>query len=217
MIEKFVHNNIKSKKIRNHNEQYNHQWISKYRLIGFEPQNSFALDVNKKQIESSNPYMLVWLRNLDRLKYLLPKNFTFEKYHLIDVGCGCGISTIYLNEKYNFKSVSGFDFSTQLINKAKKNNINFYNKKNKSASIKFVVADAINYEINSEPTILFLFNPFSLNTLELFINNNLKNLSLSKSLLFYVNDLFINEIKEFSRVLKRNNFYNISISQFYKN
>mgnify|MGYP001318559299 CR=1 FL=1 len=214
MIEEFVHNNIKSKKIRNHNEQYNNQWISKYRLIGFEPQNSFTLDVNKKQIESSNPYMLVWLRNLDRLKYLLPKHFTFEKYHLIDVGCGCGISTIYLNEKYNFKSVSGFDFSTQLINKAKKNNINFYNKKNKSAPIKFVVADAINYEINSEPTILFLFNPFSLNTLKLFIKNNLKNLSLSKSLLFYVNDLFINEIKEFSRVIKRNNFYNISISQF---
>ena len=147
MNKDLIHNNIKSKKIRDFNEDFNIKWVSRHKLIGLEAQKSFEFDVDENQKVLSNPYMLVWLRNLDRLKKLLPKDFNFHNFNLIDVGCGCGISTIYLNENFIFKTITGFDFSNELIKKAKKNYSFFYKDKKSFNSINFEVADAKYYQI----------------------------------------------------------------------
>ncbi len=203
----FEHNNIDDDKVRLGEEKFNLDFIEglglKTKVDRFE-----GFDESSKNNDSS-PYMTVWLQNIDRLIDLLPNKIDLNQYHLCDVGCGIGISTIYFAAKYNLKSYSGFDFNKKLINEANriKNNIDMEEK------INFEVADANEKILDKKPQLLFMFNPFGVKTLKNFIDNNEQNLKNNKSFILYANDLWINEIKK-SNLINRNHFYNLSSIEF---
>ena len=210
----YIHNK-NDEAIRNENVQYNQNWIRKYSLIGAEVVEVDELGVSKKQQYDAKPFVVVWLKNIDRLLKLLPLNFDYKSYTLLDVGCGSGISTFYFYKNSNFKNFIGFDFSKRLICNAEKNKENLYkvgkiqNKKN----INFVNCDALDFNINQKACI-FMFNPFGCKTALNFIQKNINFLRSTNSFILYANDLCINELSALAKVYKRDSVYNLSIIKF---
>ncbi len=202
-----IHNKINDEQIRKSNEKFNKEFIKSLNL-------SFNIDhfegkLDKGECNDSTVYQLVWLKNIDRLINLIPKEINIENYNLCDVGCGLCISTIYFQKNYVFKSFSGFDYNQELIFTSKKiiNELDLNNK------ISVEIDNALNIKLKSKPYILFLFNPFGSQTLNLFLNNNLENLKSNKSIILYANDLWKDSINGFKKVY-RDDFYNLSTILF---
>ena len=203
------HNNIEDNDIRKYNEKYNRKWIKKNNLMYFHNIKVEKFENKSTSKKDSSPMMVVWLKNIDRLMDLIPKSYDITNYHLLDVGCGSGISTIYFNQTYIFKSYSGFDFESKFIEYCKINN-----KKSSLSNIDFYVKDVMNIILDDRPTFLFLFNPFGLTTMKTFLENNIDNLKKNKSIIGYVNDIHVNYFNSLNTHIIRNDNYNISIILF---
>jgi len=120
-----------------------------------------------------------------------------------------GISSIYFERNYDFKSYSGFDISKTLILLGK----SIVNSNNSSVDLK--VGNAESFKLSEKPLICFAFNPFGCNTFNKFLNNNIKKIKENNSILLYANDLHINELnKNFKLKVVRNNYYNLSAILF---
>ena len=161
--------------------------------------------------------MTVWLSNIDRLmSMLLASNMTFDSssYHLIDLGGGKSISTIYLSHLYEFKSITSVDIHRQLLEDGKSNLDKYCRMEGKSLCIDFVCQDIREYLIEEGKYIFFAFNPFEWQVFERFIRNNHEVLKGSDSLLLYANDRCINELLNFSTLLARDEYYNLSVVYF---
>lgn len=207
MQNKFKHNNIISSLIREEEEIFNQIFLNSLKL---------DLDIhqyevgNNKRIDSdSTSYMTVWFKNIDRLMSLIPDDIKLENYHLCDVGCGLGLSTIYFKKKYKMKSFSGFDYNEDLTDKAKLISYKL-GLKNK---IEFEFKNANEKILESKPYLLFMFNPFGINTIQCFIDNNIEVLKSKKSIIIYANDLHVNEIKGYKKI-NRNDYFNLSVLIF---
>lgn len=172
------------------------------------------LDVEESVKLDASPFMVVWLKNIDRLCSQLPDDFEFNKYVLVDVGCGSGISTIYFYRKYSFKYVKGFDFSASLIKTAEENKRQLLLLGGNVKPLAFEVGDAKSYRLPQEPLVMFMFNPFGWETMKVFIENNIETLRKTKSLLLYANDIFISDIAEYGKILSRDDYYNLSVVGF---
>lgn len=114
------HNNHMPLDIRKENDEYNVSWITSEGMIGDNIITCENLDVDESLKLDASPFMVVWLKNIDRLCDQLPKDFDYGSYTFVDVGCGSGISTIYFYRKCAFKRFMGFDFSSELISLANK-------------------------------------------------------------------------------------------------
>ena len=200
--------------IRQQNDAYNLEWISECKLIGANYVSPEELDVAATQALDANPFMVVWLRNIDRLFSLLPKSLDLREYILLDVGCGSGISTSYIHKNYPLKNVIGFDFSQMLVGKALNNKKILYGNGDDGNSLNYEAADASTYLIPDAKIILFLFNPFGWKTMKSFIENNISALIKSNSLMLYANDVLVNEISDYAKVISRDEFFNLSILSF---
>ena len=200
---RYNHNNISDDLIRQREVNFNENFI-----------NSLGINLDISQYEGkqnkdigndSTPYMTVWLKNIDRLMGLIPSDIKLENYHLCDVGCGLGVSTIYLKKKYKFKSFAGFDFNRVLIDKAKliSKDLELEN------AIEFEFKNAKEKILESKPHLLFMFNPFGINTIQRFIDNNIEVLKAKKVIVLYANDLHVNEIKGYKKI-NRDAYFNLS-------
>jgi hypothetical protein len=209
------HNNITNEKVRLENSSYNEEWIKKNKLVGHEIISVGSLDVEIIQKTDSKSFQVAWLKNIDRLITMLPSNFDFKTYTLVDVGCDSGISTLYFYQNSKFKNLVGFDFSKKLIDSAENNKRILFEKNgiDKNKKINFSVCDALNFKIHDK-VCMFMFNPFGAKTIINFVQYNINILSKTKSFLLYANDLHINEISNFSELYKRDDYYNLSVSQF---
>ena len=81
----------------------------------------------------------------------------------LDIGCGKGRVSLYLNHKIGCVC-KGLDFNSDLIEEA---NIN---KKNMNSNVEFICENAIHYKITNENKFYF-FNPFSIEIFFSVINN----------------------------------------------
>ena len=199
----YNHNNISDDLIRQREENFNENFINS---LGINLDISqYEGEHNKDKGNDSTPYMTVWLKNIDRLMGLIPDNIELENYHLYDVGCGLGVSTIYFYKKYKMKSFSGFDYNEDLISKAKL----MLNDLGLERQIEFEIKNAKKKTLESKPYLLFMFNPFGINTIQYFIDNNIEVLKTNKSIIIYANDLHVNEIKGYKKI-NRDNYFNLS-------
>ena len=204
----FKHNNILDNRIRRDNENYNLEFIDKLN-INLNP-NEYEGWYDLSKSNDGNAYHTVWLKNIDRLMNIIPLEINISQYHFYDVGCGLGISTLYFEENYKFKSYNGFDYSKQLIATGKM----IINQLKKQNSINFFVGNANDFKLDKDkPYLLFMFNPFGLETFNSFLLNNLKCLKKNNSIILYANDLYINEIDSYQKIY-RNDFFNLSVILF---
>ena len=198
--------------IRNKNEKYNDDFIKR---IGCDDLNIGAEDLHGSEWSKNgfNGFQTVWLKNIDRLmQFLIDSQIKVKDHTLLDLGNGNGISTFYFGEKYNFSKIIGIEINENLHNIAKENlkKRNQFINDTESLNIEFFNINALNFEIPDEKFIIFIFNTLQWHALEVFIKNNLKNLRKNKCILLQANDHCINEVLNYSKLIKRNDFFNIS-------
>lgn len=163
-------------------EDYFFERLHNLKLSGNVKSNK--LSTNSKYKEQTWGYQPVLTTNL-RILFSELKNINIKKYHFIDVGCGKGKPCFYAS-RFPFKTIKGFDFDNKLIDEARKNIVNsrFIN----TTKISFEINDATTIILENKPYIIFLFNPFSGEVLNLFLKNNAKNIKASNGYIIYSND-----------------------------
>ena len=97
------------------------------------------------------------------LDLLIESEYIHSNDILLDIGCGKGRVSLYLNHKIGC-TCKGLDFNNELIDEA---NIN---KKNMNSDVEFICENAIQYKITNENKFYF-FNPFSIEIFFSVINN----------------------------------------------
>ncbi len=197
------------------NESYNKRWISKYGL----DENIKELDQLEGEgldISDSEHHQIGWLRNIDRLMDMLPIELPPSSCRLIDVGCGSGVSTLYLADNYAFSSLTGIDFSDSLIRTAKKNQKRLADFNSSLKPISFEKSDAREYLLPHHKHLVYMFNPFGFQTAEKFISNNLEVFRETSSILAIAWDTWIAELsqKRLHKSILRNGFYKLSLVFF---
>ena len=111
MVAPIVHNRELAADVREENEEFNRLWILKNELIGANNVSVDELDVAENTKGDASPFMVVWLKNIERLCEMFNSEFNQKSFSLLDVGCGSGISTIFFLQNYGFERCEGFDFS----------------------------------------------------------------------------------------------------------
>jgi precorrin-6B methylase 2 len=167
------------------------------------------LDTQKSiQGGHSKGYQACYVRNIreairESLR-ILPSATVF-----IDLGSGLGKTLIVAREIPQLKKIVGIEYLTALHIIAEKNI-----ESHKGDRIHLLNADAKNFLIDLQPTIVFLFNPFDDVIMENFLKNNIRTIKASKSVIAYVNDIHRNELEKIGmRQFYRNELRKISVWQ----
>ncbi|MCI0336807.1 MAG: class I SAM-dependent methyltransferase [Acidobacteria bacterium] len=82
-----------------------------------------------------------------------------EDFAFVDFGSGKGRALLFASE-YPFKKVVGVEFSPQLHRIAQDNIRKYKSASQKCKKVESICMDVINYDIQDEPAVLFLYNPF---------------------------------------------------------
>jgi 16S rRNA G966 N2-methylase RsmD len=130
------------------------------------------------------------------------KNFAF-----VDIGCGKG-RPVFVAESFGYQNLTGIDLDKELISTANENLKN-YLLKSESSNIQFIAINALEYNYINQPTVYFLFNPFSEAVLKKVLNNIVSSTS-SETWFVYMNPRFLDPFKhekiELVSELKTNNY-----------
>ena len=147
---------------------------------------------------------------------MLPLEFDPACYHLLDVGCGSGISTLYFADHYNFMSYKGFDFSPNLIDAADKNKAIFNQSCIKNLNIQFSIGDAKNWKCCKSKTLIYMFNPFKYEIGGKFFRNNIQTFRENNCILAFAWDTWIEALasENLHKTIVRNAKYKLSVVLF---
>jgi len=201
---------------RDFNSHFNSLFVNKYSFT-CDAEDAFDLHGADGVSKGFITYMTAWLSNIDRLmSMLIGSNAAFDtsEYDLIDLGGGKSVSSIYLSHMYEFNSTTSVDIHPQLLEDGKKN-LDAYRKiEGSNLHIDFLCQDIQEYILKQGKYIFFAFNPFEWQVFERFIMNNLRVLKSSESILLYANDRCINQLLNFSTLLSRDDYYNLSVIRF---
>ena len=105
-------------------------------------------------------------------------------------------------------------FFLKIIGFAKQNIKNTICDNFNTSTIKFEVRDAKKIHLPNERLAVFLFNPFGLDTMRMFLSNNIKLMHQNKSVMMYANDQFLDELLKFGTLDMRDDFFNLSVISF---
>lgn len=165
----------------------NNYFYKIYKIRGFDfdgniSNNELVAD-SKYSLDNANSYLRSQIIDLKAIIYdALSTEIKFDTF--LDVGCGKGLACIFVAENFNFKKISGFDFSLPLIQIANKNLLI-----SKNMNIHFSKDDATDFIIPEGNTLVFIFNSFNEIILQEFIGNNLQHFARNNSIIAYFYDL----------------------------
>jgi SAM-dependent methyltransferase len=91
------------------------------------------------------------------LRRILPRNIVTADDVFLDVGCGMGRAVLMAAAGYPFRRVIGVELSTQLVEIAQ-DNLDRCRARLRCKDVVVVNADAVNYEIPDDVTVVFLYN-----------------------------------------------------------
>ncbi len=83
-----------------------------------------------------------------------------------------------------------------------------------TSSISFKIANANQIKLQDKRYALFMFNPFGWVTMSKFVSNNIEVLRKNNSVILYANDIYVDNLLEFGRMVKRDDFFNLSVIAF---
>ncbi|MBC8003672.1 MAG: class I SAM-dependent methyltransferase [Opitutaceae bacterium] len=95
----------------------------------------------------------------------------------VDLGSGKG-RVLLIAAQYGFRRVVGVDFSEPLCRVARKNLEAFRRSRSITSDVQVVHADVVQYSIQPDETVFFLYDPFSTEVLDKVIGNIRQSLSI---------------------------------------
>jgi SAM-dependent methyltransferase len=90
-----------------------------------------------------------------------------QDYTFLDVGCGKG-RVLLLASEFPFRKIVGLEFAPSLAEIAKRNIKTYRGSRQRCAKIEVVAGDALDYELEPVPQVLYFFSPFLPATLDQF-------------------------------------------------
>ena len=138
----------------------------KYNINTIKPESLDSLTIAEGDKSKSSPYEALNYFILENLLGNFCKLFPREK-SLIDVGSGKG-RVMVAAAHYGFKNITGVDFAKELCAAAERN-INKIKKQFPGTTFKIYCKDILNYAINADDKVFFLFNPFNKEIMEKFL------------------------------------------------
>jgi len=138
----------------------------KYGISTVMPERLEKLTITEGNIRKSSPYEAISY-------YLVELSLASFRKHsdhssIIDLGCGKGrVMTVAAH--FGFTSIKGIDFAKELCEEAEKN---MMKTAEKFQNLKWEVNcnDVLNYPIQPNDSVFFMFNPFEKDTLEKFLD-----------------------------------------------
>lgn len=138
----------------------------KYNINTIKPESLKALTIIEGDISKSSPYEALNYFILENLLENFRKLFPGEN-SLIDVGSGKG-RVMVAAAHYGFKNITGVDFAKELCAAAERN-INKIKTQFPDTTFNVSCKDILNYAINANDKVFFLFNPFNKEIMEKFL------------------------------------------------
>jgi hypothetical protein len=99
----------------------------------------------------------------------------YSRFAFVDMGSGKGAVILYASA-FPFKKIIGVEFSSLLHRIAEQNIARFHSQLMKCKNVMSLCMDVTNYQLPSEPTVLYLFNPFKGRALDKVIANTKRSL-----------------------------------------
>lgn len=154
----------------------------KYRVNTVKPERLEKLTIENGDISKSSPYEAVSY-------YLLEKMLTaFRKFSnemsLIDLGCGKG-RVMVAAAHYGFIHIKGIDFAKELCEQAEIN-MELTEKRFPEIKWKVIYADILNYEIQKDDSVFFMFNPFEKGMLEKFLQKTERSVGAAPRTIYFL-------------------------------
>jgi len=115
---------------------------------------------------------------------------------LVDLGCGKG-RVLLIASRFGFKEVRGVEYAHELCETARKNCSIYKAKTGVGTEFQIIESDVIDYTINSDENIFFMFNPFDAEVLSKVLDNIIRSLSMhTRSIwIIYRNPVFAKVIE----------------------
>jgi hypothetical protein len=82
-----------------------------------------------------------------------------EDYTFVDFGCGKG-RVLLIASSFPFRRIVGLEFAPALAETARRNLNSYRSSHVKCSEIEVITRDAVDYELEPEPQMLFFYNPF---------------------------------------------------------
>ncbi len=147
---------------------------------GVIPIGSLHRPGSAEPMAHATAYQAVWCRNL-RVLIRAARAFA-EPDVFLDIGSGKGKACFFAAP--SFGQVVGVEYSQDLIACAQVNL-----SKSGKTNIRFIQADAAQFDLPRKQSLVFLFNPFDAVILERFLARNVDCLRAHRSLIAYANDV----------------------------
>lgn len=130
------------------------------------PERLERLTITEGDIRKSSPYEAISYYLVEHTLASFKKLSTLTS--IVDLGCGKGrVMTVAAH--FGFTSITGIDFAKELCEEAKKN-MNKTTEKFKNIKWEVICNDVLNYPIQPDDSVFFMFNPFEKDTLEKFLD-----------------------------------------------
>jgi len=138
----------------------------KYNINTIKREPLQKLTIAEGDKSKSSPYEALNYFILENLLENFRKLFPGEN-SLIDVGSGKG-RVMVAAAHYGFKNITGVDFAKELCTTAERN-INKIRSQFPGTTFTIYCKDVLNYTINADDKVFFLFNPFNKEIMEKFL------------------------------------------------
>jgi SAM-dependent methyltransferase len=116
------------------------------------------LDVARDKLDAINPYEPISFSGFQRIMDDLA--IDWPKFTFIDIGSGKGRALLLASE-YPFKRIIGIEISRMLSDIARRNIARYTSPLQRCHEIRSECMDAAEYGFPKEPSVLYLFNPFT--------------------------------------------------------
>jgi len=117
-----------------------------------------ALDIPAEKLEHTNRYEAVAPEAFDAMMQKL--GIRFEEFVFVDIGSGKG-RALLLASRWRFKRVLGVEISDRLAKLSLQNIRTFCQQVEGPAPVEVVCGDALEYDLPDENLVVFLYNPFT--------------------------------------------------------
>ena len=150
------------------------------------PKSTWATNVKYQPVSPLKLYLVV--------RSLQERGVISKNSEIWDIGCGTGF-LLRLLWSFGFRNIFGIEKNLLLLQKCRKN----LGTLNGMDGLRFIEADATKFRLPPTARVIFLFNPFDLDTFRTFFENQSDNSGL---VVVYINDVFNDYLASNSKYLK---------------